>query len=61
MEFQFLIGWLQTSILPNYTIHGGKFQFLIGWLQTASSNGHTYYRVYMFQFLIGWLQTIITF
>ena len=34
IEFQFLIGWLQTLPANLYTRPQYTFQFLIGWLQT---------------------------
>ena len=34
LEFQFLIGWLQTVTTGVYNTNINSFQFLIGWLQT---------------------------
>ena len=57
-RFQFLIGWLQTTVEIFPIMHGVQFQFLIGWLQTSISFFYSSTKlVKVFQFLIGWLQT----
>ncbi len=55
--FQFLIGWLQTSLLELPVKWIGQFQFLIGWLQTIQRKKSQVWEALLFQFLIGWLQT----
>ena len=61
VEFQSLIGRLQTIRRPSIRVRRARFQSLVGRLQTLSGGVVVPLEGLMFQFLVGRLQTAAIF